>query len=278
MTRLVRDHRRAPFTWVLNDALALIREKVPERAQPYVRSTYVALAEASSLALDGEHRKGADKKTLAMLAGLSTRRVQEHLDTLASLGLVVIQAQSDGGKVLPNLYVLTEGASLDETSTLDTSASETSRPTRAGDSRTSKKEETSPGEIPEEVGRLAVYLARKVRSNGFTSPDWEKPLPAAWTDPLRLMLSRDRMQPEDAPWTVEEIRAVIDWAAADEFWKANIRSATKLRSHRDLLRVKMKQSTASAIVGKVNGARNGVGGHSLAQHAMRRAQEARANG
>lgn len=55
---------------------------------------------------------------------------------------------------------------------------------------------------------------------------------AKWRTEARLLLDKDKRPPA-------EIRAVIDWATRDQFWRANVLSVPKLREKYDQLRLQM---------------------------------------
>ncbi|QDS86172.1 hypothetical protein EC9_03310 [Rosistilla ulvae] len=54
----------------------------------------------------------------------------------------------------------------------------------------------------------------------------------AWANDVRLLRERDGFDPE-------EIKAVFCWANADDFWRTNIRSPSKLREKYSVLHAKM---------------------------------------
>lgn len=62
-----------------------------------------------------------------------------------------------------------------------------------------------------------------------------------WKTEARLLLDRDKRDPA-------EIRAVIDWATQDSFWRANVLSVPKLREKYDQLRLAMLSSHSRPAV------------------------------
>jgi len=74
---------------------------------------------------------------------------------------------------------------------------------------------------------LANHLAGRIKEH---SPN-AKVNPLKWAEHIRLMRERDNRDPD-------EIRKVIDFATADEFWRANILSGKSLRDKFDKLRLK----------------------------------------
>jgi hypothetical protein len=74
----------------------------------------------------------------------------------------------------------------------------------------------------EDVTALLDLLDREVQANGNRPSKRNK----ANTDAMRLLLDRDGN-------SQEQIAYVIRWVQADSFWKANVRSASKLREKFD---------------------------------------------
>lgn len=79
-----------------------------------------------------------------------------------------------------------------------------------------------------DVEGLCRYFLAAVTANGVKASVTKK-----WRNEARLMLDRDQRDPH-------EIRAVIDWCAADPFWSANIHSVPTLRAKYDRLRLQMR--------------------------------------
>ena len=67
--------------------------------------------------------------------------------------------------------------------------------------------------------KLAEYLYIKVKENNSKA---KEPNFQNWADDIRKLVELDEN-------TVEEVKKVIDWSQADDFWKGNIMSASKLR-------------------------------------------------
>lgn len=67
---------------------------------------------------------------------------------------------------------------------------------------------------------LASLLWKKVKVN---FPKTKEPNLESWANDIRLMMEQDER-------SVNEIKAVIEWSQKHDFWYANIRSASKLRS------------------------------------------------
>ena len=67
--------------------------------------------------------------------------------------------------------------------------------------------------------KLAKYLYMKIKENNSKArePNFQN-----WADDVRKLVELDGN-------TVEEVKKVIDWSQADDFWKGNIMSANKLR-------------------------------------------------
>jgi hypothetical protein len=143
----LRDGRRPPFTWVANDAMAVIRRGVPASRQAGVRNAYLATAEAASARGDHEHREGDTIAEIARFACVTERRIREHLQELEFLGLIDIEKRHDvTGRDIAARYEIRDAPRSDDSSGqvghLD---AKTSDPTRARpDVVKEEKEEPSP--------------------------------------------------------------------------------------------------------------------------------------
>ncbi len=84
-----------------------------------------------------------------------------------------------------------------------------------------------------EALRLAQILRGEILSNKPDSRITDTQL-ENWATTAALMLRIDRRNEK-------RIAAVICWAHADEFWRANVRSMDKVRKHFDTLELKMSQ-------------------------------------
>lgn len=85
----------------------------------------------------------------------------------------------------------------------------------------------------DDVEELLDYLDEAITANGSKKPSRSK----RNRDAMRLMLDRDG-------YSADQIRAAIDWAQNDDFWRANILSAHKLRAKYDQLRLQAQRSRA----------------------------------
>lgn len=83
----------------------------------------------------------------------------------------------------------------------------------------------------EDVTALLDLLDREIEANGNRPPKRSK----ANRDAMRLLLDRDHRTPE-------QIAYVIRWCQADDFWQANILSASKLREKFDQLVAKIRSN------------------------------------
>lgn len=81
---------------------------------------------------------------------------------------------------------------------------------------------------------LATYLFEKIRQN---NPNAKKPNLNTWAVTIERL---ERIDERPLP----EIKEVIDWCQADEFWCSNILSATKLREKYDQLYMRMKKDAS----------------------------------
>ncbi|MCT3214672.1 hypothetical protein EFO90_09930 [Lactiplantibacillus plantarum] len=81
--------------------------------------------------------------------------------------------------------------------------------------------------------KLASYLVARIRTNNaeFKTPNLQN-----WSNDIRLMIERDGH-------TAKQIRNMIDWCQADDFWFANILSAKKLRSKYETMRAQALRDT-----------------------------------
>lgn len=93
----------------------------------------------------------------------------------------------------------------------------------------------SPGSLcdpeREDVAHLLDLLDREIEANGNRPPKRSK----ANRDAMRLLLDRDHRTPE-------QVAYVIRWCQADDFWQANILSASKLREKFDQLVAKIRSN------------------------------------
>lgn len=85
---------------------------------------------------------------------------------------------------------------------------------------------TPPAPRPE-VTDICDRLADRIAGNGVRRPTITK----SWQDAARRLIDVDG-------YTPEEITRVIDWCQADDFWKSNILSMTKLREKFTALKLK----------------------------------------
>lgn len=177
----VRDGRRQPFSWVTNDSLRAIRDGLPVTRQAGARNALLALAEAASQRRDGHHREGDPLVRLTALAGVSERRLRDHLKELEALGLVRVEAPRDPvGRDLAKVYVLADAPGSDESSdrgvelsdrsdeTADESSVDPSDPTRAceGDKK-QENEEVGPDVGGRVATRVGAGAGRAVSSSSF---------------------------------------------------------------------------------------------------------------
>lgn len=91
----------------------------------------------------------------------------------------------------------------------------------------STKDIFSEESIEYKLSKLLLGLILE-RNGNFKQPNLQK-----WADNIRLLINRDKRDPAD-------IRKVINWCQADDFWKSNILSTGKLRKQFDPLLMKMQ--------------------------------------
>jgi phage replication O-like protein O len=78
---------------------------------------------------------------------------------------------------------------------------------------------------------LAEHLQKCILQN---LPDFKKPNLQKWAKDIDLMIRIDKRPPPD-------IKALIEWAQSDPFWRANILSTSKLRKQYDTLNAQRKR-------------------------------------
>jgi hypothetical protein len=82
-----------------------------------------------------------------------------------------------------------------------------------------------------EINQLLDLLDSEIRSNGGRIPTRTKKN----RDAIRLLIDKDGVRPD-------QIERAIRWCQADEFWRGNILSASKLREKYDQLRLAAQRS------------------------------------
>jgi hypothetical protein len=195
----VRDARLPPFTWLANDALDTVRAALPVTRQPGARNALFSVAEAASRGCDGRHRGGYTLRGIAALAGVSERRLRDHLADLETLGLVEITAPRDhAGRDLPKVYSLRDVGSDDSSDRQDTSSSrsdspadgptdDSSDPTRACKAVEEEEQETP---LPPKGGRSRERIAWREALTGWT----KRHLPHLAGDPQTLAAVEQAMR------------------------------------------------------------------------------------
>jgi hypothetical protein len=185
------------------------------------------------------------RATLAERLSVSSKRtVDRYLNELKTLGCVKIEHQfNGGGGQLGSIYHLNEepgGWATDCTGGASQIAQGASNILRRGGDTDCPQEEQEPNEQEpsnnatpkwsDEVEALTQTLAKKVSENTRR--------PVNVTDAWRTSI--DRIIRLDG-YTADEVDQVIRWATADEFWRANILSAEKLRKRLPQLRLQMER-------------------------------------
>lgn len=85
-------------------------------------------------------------------------------------------------------------------------------------------------EIRPDIEGLLDLLDEGLRSNGTKTPKRTKQN----IDAARLLIDRDG-------YTIPQVEYLIRWSQSDEFWRANIRSMSKLREKADTLRLQSQR-------------------------------------
>lgn len=93
-----------------------------------------------------------------------------------------------------------------------------------------RREEVNVAETRDDVEALLDHLDQAIEANGAKKPGRTK----TNRDAMRLLLDRDGRTPD-------QVRAAIDWAHSDDFWRANILSAKKLREKYDTLQLQAQR-------------------------------------
>lgn len=86
---------------------------------------------------------------------------------------------------------------------------------------------------------LEKFFFEKIKER---NPNVKEPDHAKWGKEFDLMISADARTPE-------EIKRVIEWSQADDFWHTNILSPAKLRKQFDAITVKMNASSVNSNSG-----------------------------
>lgn len=82
--------------------------------------------------------------------------------------------------------------------------------------------------------QLAMYLFSKIKENNPEHKELTDSQKQKWADSIRLMIERDDRSPK-------QIKNMIDWCQADNFWRNNILSTAKLRKQYDTMAPKARE-------------------------------------
>ena len=82
--------------------------------------------------------------------------------------------------------------------------------------------------------QLAMHLFAKIKENNPEHKDLTSSQKQKWADSIRLMIERDNRSPK-------QIKNMIDWCQADNFWRNNILSTAKLRKQYDTMAPKARE-------------------------------------
>jgi len=218
------------------------------------RLVLLAIADCAS---DGGDQAWPSMANLARKAGIDVRTAQRAVGRLVELGELTVTPNA--GKAGANVYRinLTPGAAPPprqgatpaerhprqsatpalrrETPGAAPPEPSLNRPTprlRRGETRDAHTREAEPRDG---VERVCARLADRIEANGCNRPTITK----GWRNTARLMLDKDGR-------TETQITDAIDWATADEFWRANILSMAALRKHYERLRLAAQRARAPA--------------------------------
>lgn len=115
----------------------------------------------------------------------------------------------------------TASESLSETPSENVAETETETETELKD-----KAKVADAPVRPEILELLDHLDQRIIANGARKPNRTK----TNLDAMRLLIDNDKH-------TIEEVRGAIDWATSNNFWKAHILNAKKLRDKFDTMRL-----------------------------------------
>lgn len=182
---------------------------------------------------------------LMRMTGLGERAVRNSLRALEDEGLIMSVARYEDGRRIPNRYRLSmlpipapRAGSVPARQTEPTGTSVPNLPApRAGEEPpvNHQKNHQLTSEVAEapsrpDVERLLDLLDSEIVANGGRKPSRTKKN----RDAIRLMLDRDGISEAD-------VAGAIRWCQHDEFWRANILSASKLRAKYETLRLQAQR-------------------------------------
>jgi len=144
------------------------------------------------------------------------------------------RAEDETGSSRGSSPVLSHGTT-DGTTASESSTSALTRPdpTRPGPTTIKNSSSGAADAAPRpDVEALLDLLDEGIVANGGRAPTRNK----ANRDAMRLLIDKDGKTPE-------KIAAAIRWCQADEFWRANVLSASKLREKYEQLRLNAQRSS-----------------------------------
>jgi hypothetical protein len=155
----------------------------------------------------------------------------QHLSNKHNITIVVVSA--DGKPV--NVYKNEDKVNIAPTETPQSKVKERKvKEIEIKDKKTRHKTEYAEDSTPY---KMALYFHQKIMEHAQESGVAHLVSKAnlqSWADDCRKILEIDKVEKD-------LIRAVIDWATADSFWKTNVLSASKLREKFSDLAMKMRQ-------------------------------------
>ncbi|MCZ3387069.1 MAG: hypothetical protein LH630_08935 [Actinomycetia bacterium] len=114
-------------------------------------------------------------------------------------------------------------------------ASESAMPREREERERKKKNVGDAADAPRlDVRRVCDHLADRIEGNGSKRPTIGK----TWNDSARLMLDNDDR-------TEDDVHRAIDWCQANDFWRANVMSMSKMREKFDQMRLQAERDNAN---------------------------------
>jgi DNA-binding transcriptional ArsR family regulator len=213
----------------------------------------VALADMA----DQQHSCYPSKAQLSDMTELSQSVVDEHLKKLRATGHITVEERRrrDGGTGSNRYYLQLDGVEttprVESTQGVETTHGhgvDSTQGSPVESTQGSKNPQKNPQENPsfssavaaETPGQkfsapLCQVLVEAMRANDVKVPE---SISAKWLDAARLLVDRDGRDPHEA-------RELIQWAAADEFWRGNILSLPKFREKYDQLRLQRARAAGT---------------------------------
>lgn len=172
---------------------------------------------------------------LQLHTGLSVQGINKSRNVLKQLGY--IDFKTSGNRKATKYHLLTllstnsssnsSNNSSSNSSTLNKQNKTKQNKTNNSDKSPATSHNTQPKFADDSVEmQLAMYLFSKIKENNPDHKELTDSQKQKWADSIRLMIERDNRSPK-------QIKNMVDWCQADEFWQQNILSTAKLRKQYD---------------------------------------------